>query len=144
VTQPDDRRSLGMILKLAEQRLLRAKSAAVRPAGISLAQYVALDELERHPGITGATLARACLVTPQAMMIALKAMQAQDLITRTPHPRHANVLEIHLTPVGREVLADARTEAAAVDGRINNAFSPAEIDILRDLLARLAEAADPS
>lgn len=144
MTPPDDRRSLGMILKYAEQRLLRAKSAAVKPAGLSLAQYVALEELERHPGITGATLARACLVTPQAMMVALKAMQEQDLITRTSHPRHTNVLEIHVTPIGREVLADARAEAAPVEERIANAFSAAEIDTLRDLLARLAEAADPS
>lgn len=144
MTPPDDRRSLGMFLKLAEQRLLRAKSAAVTPVGLSLAQYVALDELERHPGITGATLARACLVTPQAMMVALKAMQEQDLITRTPHPRHANVLEIHLTPVGREALADARTAAAWVEERITNAFSPAEINTLRDLLARLAAAVETS
>lgn len=132
-----------MTLKLAEQRLLRAKRAAVKPAGLSLAQYVALDELERHPGITGATLARACLVTPQAMMVALKTMQEQDLITRTPHPRHANVLEIHLTPVGTEALVHARTQAAPVEERIANAFSAAEIDTLRDLLSRLAEAADP-
>ena len=61
--QPDDSRSLGMTLKLAEQRLLRAKSAAIKPAGLTLAQYVALEELERHPGITGAALARASLVT---------------------------------------------------------------------------------
>lgn len=142
MTAPDPRRSLGMTLKLAEQRLLRAKSASVKPAGLSLAHYVALEELERNPGIAGATLARACLVTPQAMMVALKAMQEQDLITRTPHPRHANVLEIHLTPVGKEALASARTEAAPVEERITNAFSPAELDTLRDLLARLAEAAD--
>lgn len=132
-----------MILKLAEQRLLRAKSAAVKPAGLTLAQYVALDELDRHPASTGATLARACLVTPQAMMVALKAMQDQDLITRTPHPRHGNVLEIHLTPVGMQVLAEARKDAAPVEERITSAFSPAEIDTLRGLLIRLAEAADP-
>jgi hypothetical protein len=62
---PADQR-IGMVLKRAEQALLRAKSAALKPAGLTLAQYVALD---RQPGITGATLARASLVTPQAIMV---------------------------------------------------------------------------
>jgi hypothetical protein len=49
---------LGRVLKRAEQALLRAKSAALKPAGLTLAQYVALTELDRQPGITGASLAR--------------------------------------------------------------------------------------
>lgn len=76
----------GRVLKRAEQSLLPAKSAAVKPAGLSMAQYVALAELDAQPGVTGASLARACLVTPQAMMVVLKAMQEQGLIERTPNP----------------------------------------------------------
>lgn len=140
---PESQGSLGMVLKLAEQRLLRAKSAAVKRAGVSLAQYVALEQLECQPGITGAALARACLVTPQAMMVALKSMQDQDLISRTAHPRHANVLEIHLTPVGKEALAAARARARPVEARIASAFSVDELNTLRGLLSRLAQAVDP-
>jgi DNA-binding MarR family transcriptional regulator len=66
----DDPR-LGRVLKRAEQTLLRAKSAALKPLGLTLAQYVALSELDLQPGITAAALARASLVTPQAMMVVL-------------------------------------------------------------------------
>ena len=45
---------IGMVLKRAEQAMLRAKSAALKPVGLTLAQYVALTELDRQPGITGA------------------------------------------------------------------------------------------
>jgi len=52
--------------------MVRAKSAALKPSGLTLAQYVAVVELDAQPGITGAALARASLVTPQAMMVVLK------------------------------------------------------------------------
>ena len=69
-----------MLVKRAEQAMVRAKSTALKSVGLTPSQYVALFELDRQPGITAATLARACLVTPQAMMILLKTMEQQGLI----------------------------------------------------------------
>jgi DNA-binding MarR family transcriptional regulator len=132
--------SLGKLLKRSEQTLLRAKSAAVKTVGLTLPQYVALAELYVRPGITGAELARACLVSPQAMMVVLKAMEEQGLIERAPHPRHQTVLEIHLTDVGREALDTARERAEPIERRITQALSPEEIGNLRALLERCIQA----
>jgi len=137
---PDQR--LGMVLKRAEQALLRAKNAAVKPIGLTLAQYVALAELDRRPGITGAALARACLVTPQAMMVVLKSMDEQGLVSRSPHPRHPNVLELRMTDAGREALHTALERVEPVERRVLDAFSPAELRTLTDLLNRLTDATD--
>jgi DNA-binding MarR family transcriptional regulator len=136
-------RGLGTVLKRAEQSLLRAKSAAIKPSGLTLAQYVALAELEAQPGLTGASLARACFVTPQAMMVVLKAMQEQGLIERTPHPRHPNVLEVHLTDVGREALGAARELAEPIEQRLRDAFTHEEESTLRALLDRIIDATEP-
>jgi DNA-binding MarR family transcriptional regulator len=138
---PADQR-LGMVLKRAEQAMLRAKSAALKPAGLTLAQYVALAELDRQPGITGATLARACLVTPQAMMIVLKSLEEQGLIARSPHPRHPNVLELRLTAVGREALDTARHHVEPVEQRVTDAFAPEERQALTAMLTRWIDALD--
>ena len=67
--------------------MVRSKGAALKSVGLTPAQYVALVELNQQSGITAATLARACLVTPQAMMILLKTMEQQGLISRSPYPR---------------------------------------------------------
>jgi DNA-binding MarR family transcriptional regulator len=134
---------VGRLLKRAEQALLRAKSAALKPAGLTLAQYVALRELEQQQGIAAATLARACLVTPQAMMIVLKTMEQQGLISRVPHARHANVLELHITDVGREALHAARAQVGPLERRVVDAYSAKEMATLRDLLARFIEAVGP-
>jgi DNA-binding MarR family transcriptional regulator len=131
---------VGRVLKRAEQALLQAKSAALKPVGVTLAQYVALEELERQPGITSATLARACLVTPQAMMVVLRSMEEQGLISRSIHPRHPNVLELHVTDAGREALHAARHRVAPMERAVADAFSPAELDLLAALLRRLIDA----
>ncbi len=134
--------SLGKLLKRSEQTLLRAKSAAVKTVGLTLAQYVALAELAELPGITGAELARACLVSPQAMMVVLRAMEEQGLVERTQHPRHQTVLEIHLTSVGREALSAARKRAEPIEQRITKVLSKGEIGTLRALLRRCIEAVE--
>jgi DNA-binding MarR family transcriptional regulator len=129
-------RSIGVVLKRAEQAMVRAKTTALKPVGLTLAQYVALAELERQPGITGAALARASLVSPQAMMVVLKSLEDQGLIARVPHPRHPNVLELHLSDAGREALGAARPPITAVERRILGAFSAEELDGLAALLVR--------
>jgi len=133
--------SIGAVLKRAEQAMMRSKSAALKPIGLTLAQYVALVELDRQPGITGAALARATQVTPQAMMVVLKSLEDQGLIARTPHPRHPIVLEVRVSDAGREALSAARKRVAPIERRILSAFSAAELDALRELLARWIDAA---
>jgi DNA-binding MarR family transcriptional regulator len=150
VRKPVDRKSslrpsseqerLGMLVKRAEQAMVRAKSAALKSVGLTPSQYVALFELDQQPGITAATLARTCLVTPQAMMILLKTMEQQGLITRSSHPRHPSVLELHMTEVGREALHAARDRVDPIERRVFGAFSPKELIAFREFLSRFIEA----
>ena len=125
-----------MLVKRAEQAMIRTKSAALKSVGLSPSQYVALFELDRQPGITAATLARACLVTPQAMMILLKAMEQQGLITRSSHPRHPSVLELHMTDVGHEALHAGHERVDPIEQRVFDAFPPKDEAAFRELLLR--------
>jgi DNA-binding MarR family transcriptional regulator len=136
----DEEPRLGMLVKRAEQAMIRTKGAALKFVGLTLAQYVALVELDRQPGVTAATLARACLVTPQAMMILLKTMEQQGLISRSVHPRHANVLELHITNVGREALDAARQRIDPMEQRVLGTFSSKEVTVFRELLSRFVDA----
>jgi DNA-binding MarR family transcriptional regulator len=129
-----------MLVKQAEQAMLRAKNAALKSIGLTTAQYVALVELDLHPGVTAATLARACLVSPQAMMILLKTMEQQGLISRSPHPRHQNVLELHITDAGHEALAAARDRVGPIEQRVFRVFSAKELETFRGLLSRFIAA----
>ncbi|MFG1839595.1 MarR family winged helix-turn-helix transcriptional regulator [Micromonospora sp. NPDC049175] len=136
---PADER-LGFDIKRAEQALMAAKAAALRPAELTVAQYAALFALADNPGMSGAALARACLVTPQAMTGVLKALEDRGLVRRSPHPWHRHVLETSLTEKGRATLLRCDREAVRIERRIADALSPAERHQLRDLLARCVEA----
>jgi len=131
---------LGMLVKRAEQAMVRAKSAVLKSVGLTPSQYVALFELDQQPGITAATLARACLVTPQAMMILLKTMEQQGLITRLSHPRHPSVLGLHMTEVGREALHTARERVDPIERRVLGVFSAKDMVAFREFLSRFIEA----
>jgi DNA-binding MarR family transcriptional regulator len=130
---------LGMLVKRAEQAMVRAKSNALKFVGLTPAQYVALHELDLQPGITAATLARLCLVSPQAIMILLKSMEQQGLITRSFHPRHPNVLELHMSDAGREALHAARERIEPMETRVFDAFSAKELTLFREYLSRFAD-----
>ncbi|MGH3432196.1 MAG: MarR family winged helix-turn-helix transcriptional regulator [Thermocrispum sp.] len=135
---PFDER-LGSDIKRVEQELMRAKSGAVRPAGLTVPQYAALFVLQDNAGISAAELARKCLVTPQTMTTVLRGLEAAGLVERSQHPWHRNVLETRLTPDGLAALDRADVRAAAIERRLEAEFSSAERDQLRALLARCSQ-----
>jgi DNA-binding MarR family transcriptional regulator len=136
---PADER-LGLDIKRAEQALITAKQVAVRPAGLTVPQYAALLALADNPGISGAALARACLVTPQAMTVVLKNLEERGLVERTAHPWHRNILETHLTEAGQHALTAADERAVVVEQAIKNELTPEEQTTLRTLLGRCTQA----
>ncbi|GGT37075.1 MarR family winged helix-turn-helix transcriptional regulator [Nonomuraea spiralis] len=135
---PEER--LGLAVKRAEQRLMAAKHAAVKAAGVTVPQYAALLALHANPGISAAALARECLVTPQAMNVVLKNLLEHGLIERSPHQWHRTMLETHLTDAGREALRVADEAAVIIERRIAAAFTPEERASLQALLTRFTQA----
>ncbi|SEM56517.1 DNA-binding transcriptional regulator, MarR family [Streptacidiphilus jiangxiensis] len=127
---------LGLDIRRAEQELMAAKRAAVEPAGLTVPQYATLHVLAENAGISGAALARACQVTPQAMAVVLKNLTDRGLVERAPHPWHGNVLETRLTPAGHTALTLADARACAIEHAIAEELTEAERTQLRELLAR--------
>lgn len=135
---PEDR--LGLDIKRAEQALMSMKSAALKSADLTVAQYAALMALQDNPGMSAAALARACLVTPQAMTSVLKTLHERGLVDRTTHPWHQHILETRLTDAGREAVSRGDKAAVKIERRVAAAFTAAERDQLRALLARAVTA----
>lgn len=135
---PLDQR-LGSDVARVYQELMGVKQHAVRPAGLTVAQYKALYILADSPGISGAALARACLITPQTMAATLRLLETAGLVERRPHQWHRNVLETQLTPAGRHALDIADEAASRVERRILERYTDGERDTLRALLRRFSD-----
>ncbi|MBF6412562.1 MarR family transcriptional regulator [Nocardia cyriacigeorgica] len=133
---------IGSYIKRAEQALNAAKNAALKPAGVTVAQYAALLGLVENPGISAAALARLCGVTPPTMNTVLTNLVDRGLIERTPHAWHRNVLETRLTEAGEKAMRDADARAIAVERAVAAGFTEDERQALIDLLTRCADLFD--
>ncbi|GAB2446717.1 MarR family winged helix-turn-helix transcriptional regulator [Nocardia tengchongensis] len=133
---------LGSYIKRAEQALMGAKNAALKPTGVTIPQYAALYVLSENPGISAAELARRCGVTPPTMNTVLTNLRDRGLIERTPHAWHRNVLETSLTDEGRKVMRAADKRAVPVERALAAEFTEAESAALIAMLERAATVLD--
>jgi DNA-binding MarR family transcriptional regulator len=134
---------LGLTIKRAEQVLIRAKTRALEPVGLTVPQYAALLSLGEEPGLSGAELARRCLVTPQTMTTVLKNLEAKALVERRPHPSIGHVHQTFLTRSGRRLLHRADQAAVAVEQQLVDALPTADRAQLASLLERCIDALTP-
>lgn len=135
---------LGYAIKAAEVAFMAAKADALRPLGLTVAQYAALLTLGSHAGISGAGLARACLVTPQAMAATLKTLEGKGFVKRTRDDWNRSSRPAELTEAGHTILTLADEAAGTIEQNMHDALTPAERETLKALLARCQAAAKPT
>ncbi len=109
---------IGYELKRAQHALRVEMDGALRRVGLTTPQYAALAVLEEESGLSGATLARRCFVTPQTMNGILVNLESAGLVERRPHPEHGRVLQAYLTEEGRAMVSRAHAPIEAIQGRM--------------------------
>jgi len=135
MTLPIDER-IGHQIKRAEQELIAIKNAVLRPVGLNVPQYTVLLVLAEEPGLSGAALARRCLVTPQTMSTVLNTLAIKGLVSRQNHPVHTHIQEARLTRKGRTVLTKADEAAVEVERELAKELTAEELVLLRPPLGR--------
>lgn len=110
---------------------------ALEPAGLTNAQWVPLVKLHMRQASTVAELARECNIDAGAMTRTLDRLEAKGLVARVRSCEDRRVVNLELTPEGRE----AARHIPAVLCEVQNAFlqglSVAEWQQLKDLLRRI-------
>lgn len=134
MTAVDDR--LGHLVKSLEQELSGAKDAVLRPMGLTVPQYQALLVIADTPGISGAELARRCLVTPQTMTTVLGNLTVKGLIERRTVPGQGRAMETTITAAGRRLLTRADKKIVEVEEQLNGQLTKADQQSLRKLLEK--------
>jgi DNA-binding MarR family transcriptional regulator len=127
---------LGTYIKQAEQALMAAKGAALRPFDLTVPQYSTLMTVQFLPGQSATQLARVARVTQQTMASVLATLEDRGLIERRTSSLHARVKTVHLTDAGAELVTAADEHAHAIETRLADAFTPAERNIFRELATR--------
>lgn len=129
----------GFLLVQASHTLRAALGAALRPHDLTPPQYGALSVLARDPGLSGADLARASNITPQAINEVLATLERKHLIERHPHPTHGRILQATLTEEGQRRLQAANPAARALSAAIEEGFTADQIATVKTWLVEAAK-----
>jgi DNA-binding MarR family transcriptional regulator len=129
----------GFLLRQAWHELRGALDAALRPHDLTAVQFGTLSVLSRSPGVSGAELARASNISPQAMNGILVTLERDGLVERRPHPTHGRILQVSLTGEGQRRLDSARPAVDALEAALDDGLSDDQIALVREWLVTTAE-----
>ena len=107
-----DREHLGWLIKRVQHGHHRALDARLAPLGLSLVQWNALREIDRHPGCSQLQLAEWTFNSAQALGTLVTRLLALGLVERRPGKGRATVHR--LTPRGQALLREGQVVMSRV------------------------------
>jgi DNA-binding MarR family transcriptional regulator len=134
----------GFLLRQANRAFHGAMEEALQGCGLSPPQYGVLSVLARDPGASGADLARATSITPQAMNGILTTLAREGLIERHPHPTHGRILQVELTAEGERRLEAAHPRVRELESLIEAGCGEPELAAVKSWLVTAAARLDAS
>lgn len=124
------------VVKRLELAISNAVDDVADVAGLTSTQYTALTVLDRHPGMTAATLARNSFVRAQTAASLVNALERLGLVEREPDPTSRRQNLIFLTESGLTILRDLAAGIQAIEDRVLEPLNEAERKTLFALLQR--------
>ncbi len=135
---------LGYALKQAQHALHRRMEDALRPLGLTPAQYAVLVALKAQPDQTNADLAEASFLTPQSMQSVIAKLEAAGLVERRPDEHHGRRQLARLTKAGETATLRGETCIGEIEAALEKAASPFSPGDALALLTRLRRAMQTS
>jgi DNA-binding MarR family transcriptional regulator len=132
-------RSVGYLVKRVQQGLRRRLDAALKPTGLSMAQYAALRALAEHPDASAAELARLCFVTRQSLQDLLTGLRTAGLVKTVDAPPRGRSRSLSLTRLGSRCLAAAHDAVSGVQAAMLQGISVSEQRSAAEVLIRCAQ-----
>ncbi len=132
---------LGYLLKRLQHSIRQAIDERMRAANVgpSFAHIATLFVINHHPGVSGARIAKATMVTAQTVNTILRRLEGEGSLERKPHPDNRRVDCWYITDVGRAQMQKARAVADPVWDNMLAPLGPHEVAALRGLLKRCIE-----
>ena len=135
----DTERAAGYLVKRVQQSLRRKCDAALRPSGLSMAQYAAMRALADHPEASASELARLCFVTRQSLQDLLEGLRSAGFVRDAKLPPRGRARSLELTPVGTRRLTAAHSAVMGVESRMLEGISANSRHQLSAVLDRCAQ-----
>jgi DNA-binding MarR family transcriptional regulator len=139
MSQSQTERGAGYLVKRVQQALRRRCDAALKPIGLSMAQYALLRALHDHPDASASELARLCFVTRQSLRDVLSGLRSSGLVALSDAQGQGRARALQLTPIGLRRLNDSHAAVVGSEAEMLQGISSAARRELAALLLRCAE-----
>lgn len=133
--QPDE--SAAYLMKRILNCMAAQVDAALEPQGLTHAQWIPLFKLDHGDASTVAELARECQMDAGAMTRTLDRLEAKGLIARARSSEDRRVVNLELTPEGREAAKQIPAVLCKVQNAMLQGLSTQEWQQLKDILKRV-------
>jgi len=125
---------LGFLLYRVMAALRPQVAAELKPLGVGLPEFVCMRILAKHPGLTGAELARGTNVSAQAMNQVLHALEDRGALTRPASTPAGRAMPAQLTRRGKALLKRADVAVQVAEQQILTHLTVDEQNQLKQLL----------
>ncbi|HVT20467.1 MAG TPA: MarR family transcriptional regulator [Mycobacteriales bacterium] len=122
-------------LRRALRRLVRSEL----PFDTPMAQIEVMQLLADRPGLRAGEVGEALVLAPTTVSTLVGALLAHDLIDRRADPTDRRAWQLHLTPSGRQQLADWQQSNRRVLRDAASALDAADLRALREAVPALAK-----
>jgi DNA-binding MarR family transcriptional regulator len=125
------------LLSMAQRRLQQWTQPDAE--GLTSAQSGVLFLLDAEVGSPIGKVAGALGIGPSAISGLVDRMEAVALVRRAPEPADGRAVRLFLTDKGGVAREKAKTRVAAINARLVEGFSEAELDIVAHWLGHVSE-----
>jgi DNA-binding MarR family transcriptional regulator len=131
-----------LLTRLAKQVYRRSDEAML---GMHLRLLGALSYIDDHEGcVQQQELAEAFCMDANNVVLVLNELEDRGFVARRRDPNDRRRHQVELTPAGQRALAKAERAQESVEDEVLRALEPAERAILRQLLVRALNGAEPA
>jgi MarR family transcriptional regulator for hemolysin len=139
---PPTQAPIGLALTRAARVVSRAFDEALTAAGGSLPTWLLLLSAKASGSPIQRELANAVGLRPATLSHHLDALESRGLISRRRDPTDRRTQTVELTEAGEAAFLRMREAAMAFDRRLRAGVDKNEVELLRELLSRVAHNAN--
>jgi DNA-binding MarR family transcriptional regulator len=129
---------LGYLLRQAAGGFRLSLERALADFDVTSPQFVVMTMIGAYPGASNADLARLAMLTPQTLSTIIANLLRAGVVSRQPHAVHGRIQQLQLTESGTKLLAKCRARVANLEAELEADLTPAEEQILRRWLVKVA------
>jgi DNA-binding MarR family transcriptional regulator len=119
----------------------RMANAHFEQFGVTADQFVVLTLLAEQDGVTQRELVEQAFSDANTIGEMLTRLEKKQFVRRQRHPKDGRARCVFLTPRGRKMQVQLWDSWEGHLQAVDSAFRPAELEVLKGLLARLPDAA---